>query len=138
MFQLSMTILQGRYSNEHRLFLTYSKMTTHEIEKVNCLIGYLEFFVKKGRLIPQELAQVLEEANEWVRDESKGKPFSSESNEGMRESIAELAEFLLHNFLNNPDYSDLMPPEGESAVKFSMRLLEHLKGDNIALLKILK
>lgn len=127
-----------KYLNERRSPLTYSKMTTHEIEKVNCLIGYLEFFVKKGRLIPQELAQVLEEANEWITEESKGKPFSPESNEGMRESIAELAEVLLHDFLNNPDYSVLMPPEGEGAVKFAIRLLKHLKSDNTALLKILK
>lgn len=113
-------------------------MTTHEIEKVNCLIGYLEFFVKKGRLIPQELAQVLEEANEWIAQEAKGKPFSPESNEGRNESVAELAEVLLHDFLNNPDYSALMPPEGEGAVKFAIRLLKHLKSDNTALLKILK
>lgn len=47
-------------------------MTEDQINKVETLIGYLEYFVKKRTFIENasdQIPAVIEEANEWVKKE---------------------------------------------------------------------
>ena len=43
-------------------------MNDDDIEKIECLIGYLEYWCKNGtpKLPPQELPAIIEEAEQWL------------------------------------------------------------------------
>lgn len=57
-------------------------MNDDDIEKIECLIGYLEYWCKNGtpKLPPQELPAIIEEAKQWLAKNTEQQVQADSSN----------------------------------------------------------